>query len=44
MTGKQQAVVVKEIGEPVQLGVRDVPTPKEGQVLLKVKATMSMSE
>ncbi|KPI34690.1 Zinc-type alcohol dehydrogenase-like protein [Cyphellophora attinorum] len=41
VTAKQQkAVLVTEIGKPVELGTRDIPTPGEGQVLVKVTATM----
>ena len=42
MASTQKAVLVKEIGKPVQLGVRDVPAPEAGQVLVKVTATMRM--
>lgn len=37
---QQKAVFVKEIGKPVELGTREVPSPKEGQILLKVASTM----
>jgi hypothetical protein len=37
----QKALFVKEIGRPVVLNTRDVPEPKEGQVLIKVTSTMS---
>jgi D-arabinose 1-dehydrogenase-like Zn-dependent alcohol dehydrogenase len=39
----QKAVFVKELGKPVELGEREVPSPKEGEVLVKVTATMSKS-
>lgn len=41
--GMQKAVLVKEIGKPVQLGERSIPALGKGQVLLRVTATMSMS-
>ncbi|KAK4900821.1 hypothetical protein LTR27_002002 [Elasticomyces elasticus] len=34
----QRAVFVYEVGKPVRLGERDVPSPKAGQVLVKVAA------
>ncbi|KAK4973433.1 hypothetical protein LTR42_005419 [Elasticomyces elasticus] len=34
----QKAVFVYEVGKPVRLGERDVPSPKGGQVLVKVAA------
>jgi D-arabinose 1-dehydrogenase-like Zn-dependent alcohol dehydrogenase len=37
---QQKAVFVKEIGKPVELGRRAVPSPKLGEVLVKVSATM----
>ncbi|KAF2171808.1 hypothetical protein M409DRAFT_18041 [Zasmidium cellare ATCC 36951] len=40
MPQQQKAVFVREIKKPVELGARDVPTPKDGQVLVKVTATM----
>lgn len=44
MSGKQQkAVFVTEIGQPVQLGKRDIPSPKSGEILVKVTATMRTS-
>lgn len=42
MSRTQKAVLVKEVGKPVELGTRHIPSPKEGQVLLKVTATMRM--
>ena len=40
MAGAQRAAFVKEIGKPVELGSREIPSPKEGEVLVKVTATM----
>jgi hypothetical protein len=40
---QQKAVLVTEIGKPVELGTRDIPTPQAGQVLVKVTATMRTS-
>ncbi|KAK4502995.1 hypothetical protein PRZ48_006422 [Zasmidium cellare] len=37
---QQRAVFVREIKKPVELGTRDIPTPEDGQVLIKVTATM----
>jgi Zn-dependent alcohol dehydrogenase len=37
---QQKAVFVKEIGKPVELGTRSVPVPGDGEVLVKVAATM----
>lgn len=42
MPQQQKAVFVRELRKPVELGMRDVPTPEEGQVLVKVTATMCM--
>jgi hypothetical protein len=35
----QKAVFVHEIGKPVRLGERPIPSPKVGEVLVKVTAT-----
>ena len=43
MAGTQKAVFVKEIGKPVEPGSREIPSPKEGEVLVKVTATMRES-
>lgn len=40
MTRQQKAVFVKELGKPVELGHREIPSPKEDEVLLEVTATM----
>ncbi|CAO2653812.1 Nn.00g032230.m01.CDS01 [Neocucurbitaria sp. VM-36] len=40
MAGMQKAVFVSRIGAPIELGSRNIPAPKEGQVLVKVTATM----
>ena len=37
----QKALFVEKLGEPVVLGTKDIPKPKEGQVLIKVESTMS---
>lgn len=44
MAAQQKAVFVKEVGKPVELGTKEVPSPKEGEVLLKVAATMCKSD
>ena len=43
MTTQQKAIFVREVGKPVELGERDVPSPQDGEVLLKVAATMRPS-
>jgi NADPH:quinone reductase-like Zn-dependent oxidoreductase len=35
----QKAVFVHETGKPVRLGERPIPSPKVGEVLVKVTAT-----
>ncbi|KAI5362894.1 Putative GroES-like superfamily, alcohol dehydrogenase, NAD(P)-binding domain superfamily [Septoria linicola] len=37
---QQSAVLVTEVGKPVTLGKRDIPTPEHDEVLVKVIATM----
>jgi len=32
----QKAIFVYEVGKPVRLGEREIPTPKAGEVLVKV--------
>ena len=41
MPSEQTAVFVNEIGKPVELGKRDIPSPKNGEVLIKVGTCMS---
>jgi Zn-dependent alcohol dehydrogenase len=43
MAGTQRAVFVKEIGKPVESGSREIPSPKEDEVLVKITATMRES-
>ena len=37
----QKALFVEKVGQPVTLGTKPIPKPKEGQVLIKVESTMS---
>ena len=39
----QKALIVKNIGKPIVLIDRAIPEPGEGQVLIKITATMSKS-
>jgi D-arabinose 1-dehydrogenase-like Zn-dependent alcohol dehydrogenase len=41
MATQQKAVFVTEVGKPVQLGKRDIPQPREHQVLIRMAACMS---
>jgi hypothetical protein len=34
----QKAVFVYEVGKPVRLGEREIPSPKAGELLIKVTA------
>lgn len=36
----QTAVFVQEIGKPLVVGTRDVPTPKSHHILIRVQSTM----
>ncbi|KAL8790497.1 MAG: hypothetical protein Q9195_006328 [Heterodermia aff. obscurata] len=36
----QKALFVEKVGEPVRLGTKPIPKPKQGQVLIKVESTM----
>jgi NADPH2:quinone reductase len=38
----QKAIFVHEIGKPVRLGERPIPSPKVGEVLVKVTATQGV--
>jgi Zn-dependent alcohol dehydrogenase len=40
---KQKGVFVYEVGMPVRLGEREVPSPKQGEVLVKVTSTQRTS-
>ena len=40
MSQQQNAVVVREVGEPVELIKREIPKPKDDEVLIKVTAVM----
>jgi D-arabinose 1-dehydrogenase-like Zn-dependent alcohol dehydrogenase len=37
----QKALLLTEIGKPLSLGTRPIPTPGPGQVLVKLTATQS---
>jgi NADPH2:quinone reductase len=39
----QKALFVTEVGKPVTLGTRAIPTPGLGEVLIKVAATQRLS-
>ncbi|KAK5169541.1 uncharacterized protein LTR77_005517 [Saxophila tyrrhenica] len=36
---KQKAVFLDSVGSPVELGERDIPPPKAGEVMVKVNST-----
>jgi hypothetical protein len=38
----QKAILVHEIGKPVRLGEREIPTPKAGELLVKVTSAQGM--
>lgn len=38
----QKAILVHEIGKPVRLGERGIPSPKAGELLVKVTSVQSM--
>lgn len=38
----QKAVFVYEVGKPVRLGERKIPSPKAGELLVKVTAAQGM--
>lgn len=38
MSQQQKAILIKELGKPVELVAREIPSPKEDQILLKVTA------
>jgi D-arabinose 1-dehydrogenase-like Zn-dependent alcohol dehydrogenase len=40
---EQDAVLLRTVGKPVELGRRPVPTPTESQVLIKVTSAMRKS-
>lgn len=37
---EQKAILLREVGKPVELGSRPVPTPASEQVKIKVTSTM----
>lgn len=39
----QKALFVTEVGKPVTLGTRAIPTPGPGEILIKVTATQRKS-
>jgi hypothetical protein len=39
----QKAILVHEIGKSVRLGEREIPTPKAGELLVKVTSAQGMS-
>lgn len=40
---QQKALFVHELGKPIQLGTRAIPSSMEGQVLVQVDSTMRAS-
>jgi D-arabinose 1-dehydrogenase-like Zn-dependent alcohol dehydrogenase len=38
----QKAIFVHEIGKPVRLGEREIPSPKAGELLVKVTSVQGM--